>query len=169
VLAALLAASGAVASFAACPHAAREGRGRAAAAHDCCRARHARANGHDAGPSQAHHAAAGGVIRSEPEDARRSRDIGCASARREGDSARVEFQDDSDAPCAECCAPRLARTNSPAVASPRGASRAGDANDATAPRSPTFVPPQLYEFAPTQHPPPAPRARPHALNSVLLI
>jgi hypothetical protein len=154
LLAALLCASGGLASFAACPHATRDEGAQAAAAHDCCHALRA---------------AARRVIRGGHEGAHHSHETGC-TPHGDGDSARVEPQSDSDAPCADCCAPRLAGTNTPALASARGEGRGdGDAHDATAPQPPTFTPPRRREVAPKQHAPPAPRARPRALDSVLLI
>jgi hypothetical protein len=167
LLAALLGVSGVVASFAACPHAAREVSAQAAA-HDCCHAHHARAGSRDTGSSHARRAAAHIDTQGEQEVPRQQSHEAVCAPHRDGDSARVESRLDSDAPCADCCAPRLPGANSPALASARGASRDDEGHDATAPL-PTFVPPRRYEFTPTQHAPPAPRAPLHALNSVLLI
>jgi hypothetical protein len=170
LLAALLGASGSVASLAACPHATDEARTQVAE-HGCCHAQHARADNshHDEGSSHAHHATADRDALSDPKDShRQSHEAGCSS-HRAGDSASVESRHDSDAPCADCCAPGLAVTTSPALASARNARRADDAHDTTALQPPTFVPPRRYQFIPAQHAPPAPRARPHVLNSVLLI
>jgi hypothetical protein len=174
LLALLVGASGGGASLAACPHATHEERAQVAG-HECCHAQHARADARHAESAHANHATADREALNDPNDPndpkdprRQSHEASCAS-HRAGDPASVEPRRDSDAPCADCCVLRLAFTNSPALASARNASRADDAHDTTALRSPTFVPPRRYKFIPTQHAPPAPRLRLHVVNSVLLI
>jgi hypothetical protein len=168
LLAALLGASGGVASFAACPHATREARAQPAR-HDCCPAQRARADGHDAESTHAHHAAAHAHAQGAPEVSRRQSHEAGSAAHHDDDSARGVSQAEANSPCADCCAPLLAASNTPAVAPARGESRDDDADDATAPQTLTHAAPHRRELAPTQHAPPAPRPRPHALNSVLLI
>ncbi|MCA1629275.1 MAG: hypothetical protein LC785_06325 [Acidobacteria bacterium] len=168
LLAALLGASGGAASFAACPYATGEALARTAS-HDCCPSQRARADSRDAGSHHAHGAPAHHDHQNDPDHSQRaSQRAGCA-AHRACDSARIGSRNDSGSPCADCCAPLLAGASSPAVASPRNANRADDAHDATAPQPLAPAPPRRRDLAPTKHAPPAPRARLHALNSVLLI
>lgn len=168
LLAASLGASGVVASFAACRREAREARAEVAR-HDCCHAQRARADRRDAGTPHARHASAHADLRVGPGvSPRRSHEAGRAPHDAEG-SARVGPQDDSGAPCADCCAPPFAVANSLALTPARGAGRADGAPPATAPQPPPPAPALRRELHPTQHAPPAPRARLHARNGVLLI
>lgn len=146
-------ASGGIASFAACQHAARvaaHDTAHDATRHDCC---HAHLDKHTA---RTDHATRAG-------DVARTGDATC------NDAARVEPTGDDGSTLASCCDGLATRTSAPAVAATNDTSRTRFSHVVSA-RTPTPAAPLLRTAnAPPQHAPPVPATRLHILISVLLI